>query len=268
MSCWKLVLLELSSSVGVEKSVPIFAFWVAVYILLSPFVALGYWLAPNGMQVAVGDVIYIEANSGAVKRVGRCDSFATEYDLEAEEYVPIPKGEVHKKKEIVQVPLWCYFNLKFHFRKRTFHNLKNEVIITGTSGGSARGVGHAVASSQPMHVPCKITVFVPRWLGSSIDYNIPFRLILDPPLIETVYCRHCCGLHFPECKFGPLISIDVDRFLSQICWLKAIRTYYKLLCCGWEFYLQNFSDHFLAIFMPPSSFLLIGRCICSRQISI
>ena len=58
-----------------------------------------------GMQVAVGDVIYIEANSGAVKRVGRCDAFATEYDLEAEEYVPIPKGEVHKKKEIVQVQI-------------------------------------------------------------------------------------------------------------------------------------------------------------------
>ncbi|KAG6534654.1 hypothetical protein ZIOFF_008557 [Zingiber officinale] len=53
-------------------------------------------------KVSVGDVIYIEANSGAVKRVGRCDAFATEYDLEAEEYVPIPKGEVHKKKEIVQ----------------------------------------------------------------------------------------------------------------------------------------------------------------------
>lgn len=53
-------------------------------------------------KVAVGDVIYIEANSGAVKRVGRSDAFATEYDLEAEEYVPLPKGEVHKKKEIVQ----------------------------------------------------------------------------------------------------------------------------------------------------------------------
>jgi len=47
-------------------------------------------------------VIYIEANSGAVKRVGRSDSFATEFDLEAEEYVPLPKGDVHKKKEIVQ----------------------------------------------------------------------------------------------------------------------------------------------------------------------
>jgi DNA helicase TIP49 (TBP-interacting protein) len=32
--------------------------------------------------VTVGDVIYIEANSGAVKRVGRCDLYATEFDLE------------------------------------------------------------------------------------------------------------------------------------------------------------------------------------------
>ena len=29
-----------------------------------------------------GDVIYIEANCGAVKRVGRCDAYATEADLE------------------------------------------------------------------------------------------------------------------------------------------------------------------------------------------
>lgn len=53
-------------------------------------------------RVAVGDVIYIEANTGAVKRVGRSDAYATEFDLETEEYVPLPKGEVHKKKEIVQ----------------------------------------------------------------------------------------------------------------------------------------------------------------------
>ena len=53
-------------------------------------------------KVEVGDVIYIEANSGAVKRQGRSDSFATEFDLEAEEYVPLPKGDVHKKKEVIQ----------------------------------------------------------------------------------------------------------------------------------------------------------------------
>lgn len=34
--------------------------------------------------------------------MGRSDAYATEFDLEAEEYVPLPKGDVHKKKEIVQ----------------------------------------------------------------------------------------------------------------------------------------------------------------------
>merc|ERR1712042_76164 len=53
-------------------------------------------------KVEVGDVIYIEANSGAVKRQGRSDTFATEFDLEAEEYVPLPKGDVHKRKEVIQ----------------------------------------------------------------------------------------------------------------------------------------------------------------------
>jgi len=52
--------------------------------------------------VSPGDVIYIEANSGAVRRVGRCDAYATEFDLEADEYVPLPKGDVHKRKEVVQ----------------------------------------------------------------------------------------------------------------------------------------------------------------------
>merc|ERR1711907_454549 len=53
-------------------------------------------------KAQVGDVIYIEANSGISKRVGRSDSYATEFDLEADEYVPVPKGDVHKKREVVQ----------------------------------------------------------------------------------------------------------------------------------------------------------------------
>ena len=36
------------------------------------------------------------------QRQGRSDNYATEYDLEAEEYVPLPKGDVHKKKEVIQ----------------------------------------------------------------------------------------------------------------------------------------------------------------------
>ena len=51
----------------------------------------GFIIFQYNLQVAVGDVIYVEANSGAVKRVGRSDAFATEFDLEAEEYVPLLK---------------------------------------------------------------------------------------------------------------------------------------------------------------------------------
>ena len=70
-------------------------------------------------KIIVGDVIYVEANTGAVKvccisittavlalnsrqRVGRSDAYASSYDLESETYVPLPKGDVHKRKELVQ----------------------------------------------------------------------------------------------------------------------------------------------------------------------
>ncbi len=46
--------------------------------------------------------IFIQLILNLLQRQGRSDSYATEFDLEAEEYVPLPKGEVHKKKEIVQ----------------------------------------------------------------------------------------------------------------------------------------------------------------------
>ena len=50
------------------------------------------------------DYILVKLNSihAYTQRQGRSDTFATEYDLEAEEYVPLPKGDVHKKKEVVQ----------------------------------------------------------------------------------------------------------------------------------------------------------------------
>jgi len=54
-------------------------------------------------RVTLGDVILIESNSGAVKRLGRCDTHRQQhYDLEADEYVPLPKGEVTKKREMIQ----------------------------------------------------------------------------------------------------------------------------------------------------------------------
>uniref|UniRef100_A0A7N2M9D8 RuvB-like helicase n=1 Tax=Quercus lobata TaxID=97700 RepID=A0A7N2M9D8_QUELO len=86
--------------IGLQQNSVVLFKWVKVKV--NTLILRVDWLT-DSIAVAVCDVIYIEANSGAVKRVGRSDAFATEFDLEVEEYVPLPKGEVHKKKEIVQV---------------------------------------------------------------------------------------------------------------------------------------------------------------------
>ena len=93
-------------------------------------------------HVTVGDVIYIEANSGACKRVGRSDSFATEFDLEAEEYVPLPKGDVHKKKTVVQ--------------DVTLHDL--DVVNAQPRGGSGGGSRDVVTLLQQMGKPKKTEI--------------------------------------------------------------------------------------------------------------
>lgn len=33
--------------------------------------------------------------------MGRSDNYSSEHDLEADIYVPVPKGDVHKRKEIL-----------------------------------------------------------------------------------------------------------------------------------------------------------------------
>ena len=53
-------------------------------------------------QVQVGDIIYMEVGSGLIKRLGRCDAYRYEYDLESDTYLPLPKGEVESAKEVVQ----------------------------------------------------------------------------------------------------------------------------------------------------------------------
>lgn len=66
----------------------------------------------------MGDIIYIEANSGAVKRVGRCDAYATEFDLEAEEYVPLPKvGEFVLYVSVLFVFLLHYYMRLFYIHR-------------------------------------------------------------------------------------------------------------------------------------------------------
>ena len=51
-------------------------------------------------------MIYLEANSGSVKRVGRCDAYASEFDLEAEEIaIHYRKVTCTKEKRLCRMSL-------------------------------------------------------------------------------------------------------------------------------------------------------------------
>ncbi|KAH9952346.1 TIP49 C-terminus-domain-containing protein, partial [Russula compacta] len=58
-------------------------------------------------KIVVGDVIYMKTKQSypILTRGSACwasDAYASSYDLESETYVPLPKGNVHKHKELVQ----------------------------------------------------------------------------------------------------------------------------------------------------------------------
>lgn len=63
----------------------------------------------------VGDVVYIEPNAGLIKRLGRSESCANEYDLEGDKYVQLNKGSVSlRKKRSVFV---SFYDFDYAFNK-------------------------------------------------------------------------------------------------------------------------------------------------------
>lgn len=155
-------------------------------------------------KVQVGDVIYIEANSGAVKRVGRCDAFATEFDLEAEEYVPLPKGSVHKKKDIVQTV--------------TLHDL--DVANARPRGGNdvLSMIGHMMKPKKTEiteKLRSEINKVVNRYLSQGIAELVPGVLFVDEVHMLDIECFTFLNRAL-ESTLAPIVILATNRGISTI----------------------------------------------------
>jgi len=155
-------------------------------------------------KVTVGDVIYIEANSGACKRVGRCDAFATEFDLEAEEYVPLPKGAVHKKKEIVQ--------------DVTLHDL--DVANARPRGGNdiMSMLGHMMKPKKTEiteKLRTEINKVVNRYISSGIADLVPGVLFIDEVHMLDIECFTFLNRAL-ESTLAPIVVFATNRGISTI----------------------------------------------------
>jgi RuvB-like protein 1 (pontin 52) len=157
--------------------------------------------------VAVGDVIYIEANSGAVKRVGRSDSFATEFDLEAEEYVPIPKGDVHKQKTVVQ--------------DVTLHDL--DVANAHPSAGSNKkdvlGLLRQMGKPKKTEITDKlrgeINKVVQQYIEQGIAELVPGVLFVDEVHMLDLECFTYLNRSL-ESRMAPIVVFATNRGITTI----------------------------------------------------
>merc|ERR1711865_332 len=156
-------------------------------------------------KVAVGDVIYIEANSGAVKRVGRSDSYATEFDLEAEEYVPLPKGDVHKKKEVVQ--------------DVTLHDLDTANAKPQGGGNDMMGMMSQMMKPKKTEITEKlrgeINKVVNRYIDQGVAELVPGVLFVDEVHMLDLECFTYLNRAL-ESTLAPIVVFATNRGMCTI----------------------------------------------------
>ena len=155
-------------------------------------------------NISVGDVIYIEANTGNVKRVGRSDAFASEFDLEADVYVPIPKGDVHKKKEILQ--------------DVTLHDL--DVANSRPQGGQDfYSIMGQLMKNKKTEITEKLRNEVNKIVNKYIDQGIaelvPGVLFIDEVYMLDIECFTFLNRAL-ESKLSPIVVLATNRGTSKI----------------------------------------------------
>jgi len=157
-------------------------------------------------KVTVGDVIYVEGSTGAVKRVGRSDAYATEFDLEAEEYVPLPKGDVHKKKEIIQ--------------DVSLHDL--DVANARPQGGGGNDLATVMGSvlkPKKTEITEKLRVEINRVVNRYIDQGIaelvPGVLFIDEVHMLDIECFTYLNRAL-ESSLSPIVIFATNRGVCTI----------------------------------------------------
>jgi len=155
-------------------------------------------------KVQVGDVIYIEANSGASRRVGRSDNYATEFDLEADEYVPVPKGDVHKKKEVVQ--------------DVTLHDL-DQANAKPQGGQDMSSIMGSFMKPKKTEITEKLRLeinkVVNRYIDQGIAELVPGVLFIDEVHMLDIECFTYLNRAL-ESTLSPIIIFATNRGICQI----------------------------------------------------
>ena len=136
--------------------------------------------------------------------MGRSDSFASEFDLEAEEYVPLPKGDVHKKKEIVQ--------------DVTLHDL--DIANAKPQGGQdiMSMMGHMLKPKKTEiteKLRLEINKVVNRYIDSGVAELVPGVLFIDEVHMLDIECFTYLNRAL-ESTLAPVVIFATNRGICTI----------------------------------------------------
>lgn len=161
-------------------------------------------------KVSVGDVIFIEASTGSVKRVGRSDSFASEFDLEAEEYVPIPKGDVHKKKEVIQ-DVTLHDLDAANARPQSSSIDKNSASLAAIMGGVLKHKKTEITEK----LRTEINRVVNRYIDQGVAELVPGVLFIDEVHMLDIECFTYLNRAL-ESSLAPIVIFATNRGVCTI----------------------------------------------------
>jgi len=155
-------------------------------------------------KVSIGDIIYIDANSGSVKRVGRNEAYAKEHDLEADEYVPLPKGDVHKKREVIQ--------------DLTLHDL--DVANARPQGGKdVHSIFNSLRTPKKSEITDKLRMEVNQIVSGFIERGvaelIPGVLFIDEVHMLDIECFSYLNRAL-ESNLAPIVIFATNRGMTEI----------------------------------------------------
>lgn len=147
-----------------------------------------------------GDVIWIDAETGRVHRVGRTKEVegARTYDIEVKKVVEIPKGPVKKEKEIVHV--------------LTLHDLDVNLALQRSLVSL---FGFTFEREVPSEVRREVDELIKKWLDQKKAELVPGVLFIDDAHMLDIEAFSFLTRAM-ESEFAPLIILATNRGFAKI----------------------------------------------------
>ncbi|OAG29659.1 RuvB-like protein 1 (pontin 52) [Nematocida displodere] len=152
-------------------------------------------------RISVGDIVYVEADDCIIKKIGRSEAYASEFDIESDKYVPMPKGEIFTKKEVLQ--------------EMTLHEI--DVANTKPKGEDVVSLINQVSTTGKLEITQKLRNEVDAKISAQLNAGAaeitPGVLFIDESHILDVECYAFLGtlLESPSC---PVLVFATNK---QVC---------------------------------------------------